>query len=412
MLPLGYLTQWMRAIGAGNPGVLTTMGLGTYIDPRIEGGKMNDDCPHLLELVELGGEEYVFLPSTSVDYALLRGTTADAKGNVSLEHEISHFCTPWNAMAAANSGGEVFVQVKRVAQNGTLDPQGVRIPRFYTDVVCEVDPERHLQTGKQVYDPGYSGEIRRAVDESYPHLPFGPKKVVARRALLEMTSGDSGNVGAGMPTALLSVAVEEDVFEDLLLSVEQGNFGGLPQFGSEFGASLNPEAISTKLHMTDYYDGGGLDIAFLGFGELDQDGNVNVSNLDGRFSIGGFIDITEPTETVVFCGTLSYEPDVEIGDGSMVVHRQGKTKLVETVEQISFSGIRAREDGQDVTFVTPQAVLRLSEDGLTITELAPGVALETVQRASEFDLHVADTVNTIPPEFYRHDVVGLDAMLG
>ena len=372
--PQGVLAHMYRAVAAKTPGVITKVGLGTYIDPRLEGGKMNAvTTEDLVEVLSIKGEEYLFWPRFSFDVAFVRGTTADTKGNITYEEEGAFLENLSIAQAAKNSGGIVVAQVKNLAQAGTLNAQDVKIPGIYVDYLV-IDPEQK-QTCLDVYNPAYSGRIKVPRD-SIPPIPLDERKVVARRAAKELFTGAVVNLGVGFPSGVAAVATEDGLIDDITLTVEQGAVGGTPVGGVIFGMAYNAEAIIPMDAQFAFYDGGGLDVAFLGMAETDAQGNVNSSKVGSMLAgCGGFINITQNAKKVVFCGTFSAKDFAcEVGGGKLRILSEGKfPKFVERVNQITFSGDYARRSGQPVLYVTERAVFELRPDGVHLIEVAPGI---------------------------------------
>jgi propionate CoA-transferase len=377
-LPQGVISQLFRATAARQPGVITKTGLHTFVDPRIEGGRINDAAgPPLVEVVQFANEEWLFYPCIPIQVAFVRGTTADAKGNISAEEEAAIYEGISIAQAAKASGGIVIAQVKRLATTGTLNPREVVIPGVSVDYVV-VDPTQR-QTCLHDYDPSLSGGLRIPL-ENLPRLPLDARKVVARRAAQELTQGAAINVGVGMPDGIAAVVAEDTGgLDDITFTIEQGLVGGQPAGGVIFGVSHNPEARIHQSHQFDFYDGGGLDIAFLGMAETDTSGNVNVSKVGSLLAgCGGFINITQSARRLVFCGTFTAKgARLHVGDGRLAIEREGDVrKFVPTVRQITFSGTYAHRRGQPVLYVTERAVFGLGPDGLELREIAPGIELE------------------------------------
>jgi propionate CoA-transferase len=375
-LPQGTLAHLLREIAGGRPGVVSAVGLGTFVDPRHGGGRLNaaavDDLVHV---VQLGGREWLFTPTFPIDVAVIRGTRADTNGNLTMDEEGLLAETLSAAQAARNSGGRVIAQVREIVAAGTLDPRRVRVPGVLIDAIV-VDPEQRLSFARQT-DPFMAGELR-APDVSIAAMPLTVRKVIARRAALQLRKGDVINLGYGMPDGVAAVLAEEGLAGDVTFTVEQGHIGGVPVGGSDFGMCVNADASLDAGHQFDWYDGGGLDVAVLSFAQLDAAGNVNVSRFGGRLpGVGGFVNISQGAKRLVFVGTFvagggSYavggNPPLAVPDG-------GAAKLVKEVEQISFSAVRALQVGQPVTYVTERAVFELSPDGVMLTELAPGIDL-------------------------------------
>lgn len=372
--PQGVLSQLFREIASGRPGLVTHVGLGTFCDPRLEGGRLNAVTHEdLIQVVELAGREWLFYPAFPIDVCFIRGTTADEDGNLSLEHEGARLETLAMAQATRNSGGIVIAQVKRLAARGTLDPRTVVVPGICVDVLVLHPQQQQVVT--DVYNPGYSGEIRQVLS-SLPEFPLDARKVVARRAIREIAEGDTVNLGVGIADGIAAVAAEEGRLDQFTLTIEQGLVGGVPARGVIFGVATNPVAIIDQPAQFDFYDGGGLDIAFLGFAQVDQHGDVNVSKFGSRIvGTGGFVNISQNAHAVVFCGTFtSGGLDAQVTDGSLTLVKEGvHRKFVERVDQVTFSGREALRRGQRVLYVTERAVFELGPTGLILREVAPGV---------------------------------------
>ncbi|RME53434.1 MAG: acyl CoA:acetate/3-ketoacid CoA transferase [Caldilineae bacterium] len=374
--PQGVLSHMYGAVASGKPGVITKVGLHTYVDPRLEGGKMNASATaDLVRLLELDGEEWLYFPRIHMDVALVRGTTADLKGNISCEQEAALLEGLAIAQAVKACGGVVIAQVKRLAQPGSLHPQQVRIPGIFVDYV--VVDEGQWQTVAGEYNPSFSGEIRIPLEELAP-LPLDVRKVIARRAAQELFPGAVVNLGFGMPSGVASVAAEQGLLEQITFTVEQGLIGGLPAGGVIFGVAYNPEAMIGEDAQFAFYDGAGVDLAFLGMAQADRAGNINVSKVGSLLAgCGGFINITQNAKKVVFCGAFTAKGlDCQVEGGRLHIRREGAIrKFVEQVEQITFSGAYARQRGQPVLYVTERAVFELVPEGLLLREIAPGVDL-------------------------------------
>lgn len=376
-LPQGVLSQLFREIAANRPGLLTHVGLKTFVDPRIEGGRLNSKTTKdLVHVIEIAGQEKLFYDVFPVDIAFLRGTTADEDGNVSMEEEAAIFENLAIAQAVHNKGGKVFVQVKRLASKGTLHPKSVKIPGILVDgiIVC---PEQ-TQTVASYYNPAYSGEIKIPLQKIQP-LPFDERKVIAMRAALEIPEKGVINLGVGISGSVGVVVTEMGLDNQFVFAVEQGVIGGVPAGGIEFGASLNPLAIIDTPSQFDFFDGGGIDLACLGMAQVDRLGNVNVSKIGDRIiGCGGFINIAQNAKQIIYCGTFTAGGlEVDIEDGQLKIIKEGKyKKFVNQVDQITFSGEYAKDTGQKVMFITERAVFEIGEKGLVLTEIAPGVIIE------------------------------------
>ncbi len=409
-IPEGVLTHLYRDIAAGKPGTLSRVGIGTFVDPRIEGGKVNKAAKDdIVELSELGGEEVLFFKAFPINVALIRGTTADPEGNVTMEKEALRLETLALAMAARNSGGIVLCQVERIAEGGSLEARRVRVPGVLVDAVVVAEPEQHMQTYGTDYNPGLSGELRVPID-TIPSLPLDEKKVIARRAALELLPNSIINLGLGLPDSVGVVAAEERVQDLVTLTVDPGIIGGVPLGGDDFGAALNFDAAIDHPYEFDFIDGGGLDMACLGFAECDGAGNINASRFGKRLSgCGGFINISQNSKKVVFVGTFTSGGfKAEVKDGAMVIHQEGKfRKFVDAVGQITFSGAVAAKQDQDVLYVTERCVFRLTPDGLALAEVAPGVDAERdILRQLPF-APVGDAPEPMDPAIFQPEPMGL-----
>ena len=377
--PAGVIQQLLREIGAGRPGLFTTTGLGTFADPRHDGGACNARSrERLVELMEVDGKEILRYKPFKVDVAIVRGTYADSRGNISPEEEPMDLDLHTMALAASNSGGLVLAQVRQVLEAGSLNPRNIRVPGIMVDRVVEApDQEQFYGLG---YDMTVSGGRRAHLGAAAAELPARlERRIVARRAAQEIVPGASLNFGFGIPGGIFGVIAEQGIGDDLWLSVEQGVHNGRMLDDALFGAARNPEVILASTEQFDFYSGGGIDIAFLGMGEVDAAGNVNVSHLGGKLiGPGGFVDITQNAKKVVFCGTLDAQgTKLSYGEGALRIEHHGKVrKFVPQVERITFSGEFARQHGQEVLYVTERAVFRLDSDGVRLIEAAPGVDVE------------------------------------
>jgi len=380
-LPQGVICQMFRDIAAKKPCVITHTGLHTFVDPRLEGGKVNaitKSKPDLVKLIEVDGKEYLRYKTMPIDFALIRGTTSDEKGNISMEKEGVTLENLSMAQATKNSGGKVAVQVEKVV-SGFLPSRTVVIPGIFVDYVIRATKSEYgWQTSRIDYRPAISGATREP-RVSFETKPLDERKIIGRRALMEVTRGDIINLGIGMATEVANVSMEENIFDQFTLTVESGPIGGVPLSGCDFGLAINYEALIDEPSQFDFYQGGGLDLAFLGMAQVDQNGNVNVSKFSGRFAgCGGFIDISQNAKKLVFCGTMTTKGlDVAINDGRLQIKQEGSVnKFLKNVEHITFSGEYARKLNKEVMYVTERAVFRLSPDGPVLEEIAPGVDLD------------------------------------
>lgn len=378
-LPEGVLVHLYRTIASGSPGVLSPVGIGTFVDPRIEGGKVNElTTEDIVEVTRRGDEDWLFYKGFPVDVAIIRGTTADPLGNITTEKEAISLEILHLAMAARASGGYVICQVERVAEAGSLDSRDVRVPGILVDAVVVASPEQHQQSWDTVYNPAMSGELRIPLESLEP-LDLDARTVIARRATMELAADHIVNVGLGLPELVGRVAGEENIHDLVTFTIDTGVIGGVPLSGSDFGAAVNREALVGHAESFEFIDGGGLNTVFLGVAECDAMGNVNVSRFGDRLAgCGGAINLTQRTENVVFLTTFSSGGlEVSISDGELEIVTEGRFgKFVERVGQITFGAEVAISKGQTITYVTERCVFELGSRGLVLSEVAPGIDIE------------------------------------
>ena len=411
-VPSGILFDMHRDAAAKRPGVLTHVGLGTFVDPELQGCAMNARAAAepVVRKVEFAGDEWLFFPSIAPRVAIIRATTADERGNLSYEHEGALLGGLDQALAARNNGGLIIAQVKRVVKAGSLKPHDVHVPGTLVDCIV-VDPEQ-WQTTQTVYDPAISGEISQP-ESTFERQPWGPEKVIARRAALELAQDSAVNLGFGISANVPRILLEEGLHGEVTWVIEQGAVGGMPLLGFAFGCAANAEAIVPSPNQFAYFQGGGFDVALLSFLQIDRHGNVNVSKLGSKpyltAGCGGFVDITTHARRIVFSGFFTAGAKLNVGDGRLTILQEGKSrKLVEAVEHVTFSGTVARRRGQRISYVTERCVIDLMDQGLTVREIAPGIDLQRdVLDLADFPLQVHPQLKSMDARLFRDAPMGL-----
>jgi len=411
-IPSGILFDMHRDAAARRPGVLTQVGVGTFVDPDQQGCAMNASAAErpVVRKEHFDGRDWLYFPVIAPDVAIIRATTADERGNLTYEHEGALLGGLDQAMAVRTNGGVVIAQVKRVVKAGSLRPHAVAVPGNLVDFVV-VDPDQ-WQTTQTVYDPAISGEIQQPT-ASFEPQPWGPEKVIARRAAMELAHGHAVNLGFGISANVPRILLEEGLHGEVTWVIEQGAVGGMPLLGFAFGCASNADAIVASPSQFTYFQGGGFDVTLLSFLQVDANGSVNVSKLGAKpyltAGCGGFVDITAHARRIVFSGFFTAGAQLKVGDGKLTIVKEGRTrKFVAQAEHITFSGVVGRQRGQQVMYVTERCVIELDDDGLIVTELAPGVDLQRdVLDQSELPLRVASQLRPMATELFHEPPIGL-----
>ena len=411
-IPSGILFDMHRDAAAMRPGVLTKVGIGTFVDPDLQGCAMNDAAARrpVVRKERFDGQEWLYFPAIVPNVAIIRATTADERGNLTYEHEGALLGGLEQAIAARNNGGIVIAQVKRVVKDGSLRPHDVIVPCNLVDHVV-VDPDQ-WQTTQTAYDPAISGEILQPLATFEPQA-WGPEKVIARRSAMELAHGHAANLGFGISANVPRILLEEGLQGEVTWVIEQGAIGGMPLLGFAFGCASNADAIMASPNQFTYFQGGGFDITFLSFMQVDGDGSVNVSKLAAKpyltAGCGGFVDITAHARRIVFAGFFTAGAKLEVGDGRLTIVKEGKTrKFVKSAEHITFSGVIGRQRGQRVTYVTERCVIELEGGSLVVTEIAPGIDLQRdVFDQAEIALRVASDLRVMDAALFRNQPFGL-----
>lgn len=415
--PQGVICHLYRAAAAGKSGELTRIGLKTYVDPRLQGGKMNSiTTEDLVQVVNIGDEELLFYKSPKIDVALIRGTTADEYGNITMEEESAHIDALDVALAAKNNGGKVIIQVKNYVKSSSIDRTKVVIPGNLVDaIVITSDAERfHRQTPGEFYNPVLAGYYKLD-NVGFGHIELNERKIIARRAAMELKPNSVVNLGIGIPEGIASVAAEEGIGEELILTIESGLIGGVPTGGSNFGSAINAWAALPMTSQFDFYNGGGLNITFLGFAEVNPKGDINVSKFGTKIAgCGGFIDISQSTKKIVFCGTFTAGKfEMAVDGGQVKIINEGKRKkFKESIEQITFSSEFVSKYNQDVMFITERCVFEFTKEGLVLTEIAPGIDIEKdIIPYMEFKPIISKDLKLMDEKIFKEENMGLESIV-
>lgn len=412
-VPLGVINHLYRAQAGGEPGIITHIGLNTFADPRLGGCRVNELAKKeedLVSLITIENKTYLFYKTFPINVAIVKGSIADSDGNISLEEE-GVIGEQYNmAIAAHNSGGIVIAEVKRIVPKGTLKARNVLIHSSYVDYVVITEKEDLGEYNLPVYRPEVTGDKKIPLASIAP-AKLDERKVCSRRAALELTKNAVINLGVGMPDGVSKVAAEENISESIFLSVESGPTGGVPIGGVTFGASINPDSVISTAEQFDAYNGGSLDMAIVGLAEVDKEGNVNVSAFGPRITgPGGFINITQSTKKVIFMGTfMAKDFELKIHDGKLQIIKEGlKEKFVDQVEQITFSAKEALKNKQEVLYITERAVFKLTNDGLELIEIAPGINLQNdILNHMAFPVNVSSNLKLMDERIFKDEKMNL-----
>jgi propionate CoA-transferase len=411
-VPSGILFDMMREAAAKRPGVITKVGLETFVDPAHEGCAMNARAATqpIVKRIDFEGEDWLYFPVINPQVAIIRGSTCDQNGNMTFEQEGAYLGAMELALAAHNTGGLVVAQVRQIVDNETIPPHQVRVPGILIDYIVEAPDQ--WQTTQTPYDPAISGEVRRPLG-SFELMAFGTGKAIARRVAQELKPGWAVNLGFGVSANVPRIFIEEGLHGRATWVIEQGAVGGVPLLEFQFGCSSNAEAFVPSAYQFTYFQAAGFDCALLSFLQIDPNGSVNVSKLAARPHVtagaGGFVDITTRAKKIVYSGFYNAGAKMDIVDGKLRIEKEGKVKkLVNTLDQISFSGLRGTRQGQDVTYVTERCVLKLTPEGLVVTEIAPGVELQAnILDQAEFKLIVSPQLKTMEQALFQPEKMGL-----
>lgn len=411
-VPSGILFDMMREAAAKRPGVITKVGLETFVDPAHEGCAMNEKAAAhpIVRKIAFDGEDWLYFPVIVPQVSIIRGSTCDSRGNMTFEQEGAYLGAMELALAAHNTGGIVIAQVRKIVENDSIPPHQVRVPGILVDYIVEAPDQ--WQTTQTPYDPAISGEVRRTI-ESFDLMDFGTGKAIARRVAQEIKPGWAVNLGFGVSANVPRIFIEEGLHGKATWVIEQGAVGGVPLLEFQFGCSSNAEAFVPSAYQFTYFQAGGFDCSLLSFLQIDPQGSVNVSKLAARPHVtagaGGFVDITARANRIVFSGFFNAGAKMEIVDGELRIEKEGKVrKLVKALDQISFSGVRGTRQQQDVTYVTERCVMKLTTDGIVVTEIAPGVELQAnILDQSEFRLVVSPTLKQMDRNLFMPEKMGL-----